>query len=262
MTHDADPTRLQHLVAALRRYARAAVGEAGRADACVAAALERYLEAPVPGDARLALYRAVYAELRRTAPAADEAPAPRTGTGQHLAARVRRLEPEARHALLLRRLEGFDTATVAAVMALDGAAVERRVRDGLRALREPAHAAVLILEDDARLARELSRVVVGLGHDVTAVARTAEEAVAAARERRPDVVLAELELGGGRDGLAAIEAIRADDSMPAIFVTGTPERVSGRVLRRPDCLLRKPVADHVLATAVDRALGTAAGRTL
>jgi CheY-like chemotaxis protein/DNA-directed RNA polymerase specialized sigma24 family protein len=258
MTEVADPTRMEALIGALRRYARAAVGDVGRADGCVEAALERGLAAGLPRDPTVALYRAVYRQLRRTTPVEGRANAP----AEHLARNLRRIEANARHAFLLRRLEGLDAMTVAAVMDTPAATVERRVEVALGALREASHAAVLIVEDNAALAAQLAGVVAGLGHHVTAIARTADEAIAAARDRRPDVILADLDLAGERDGLAAIEAIRSDDSMAAILVSGAPEQVSNTALRRPDCILRKPFDDRVLASAVDRALATgAAGHT-
>lgn len=257
MTQEAAATRMEDLVGALRRYARAAVGDAERADRCVAAALERAVAAHLPADPAVALYRAVYEELRRAAPVENGASSP----AEHLARNVRQLEPTARHALLLCRLEGLDAATVAAVMATSPATVVHRVEAALAALRDGLHAAVLIIEDNDALAAQLAGVVAGLGHHVTAVARTAEEAIRAARDRRPDVVLADLDLGGDGGGLAAFEAIRTDDSLPTIFVSGTPERVAGKVLRRPDCVLRKPCDRRVLASAFDRALNTAADRT-
>lgn len=257
MTEAAAATRMEALVGALRRYARAAVGDAERADRCVSAALERALETRLPVEPTVALYGAVYEELRRAAPVENDAHSP----AEHLARKVRQLEPTARHALLLCRLEGLDAATVAAVMATSPAAVTRRVEAAVAALREGLHAAVLIIEDNDALAAQFAGVVAGLGHHVTAVARTAEEAIAAARDRRPDVVLADLDLGGDDGGLAALEAIRADDSPPTIFVSGAPERVARRALRRPDSVLRKPCDQRVLASAFARALDTAADRT-
>lgn len=251
MTERADPEQIAAVVGGLRRYARAALGDAERADACVTAALERAPQALRAVEPLAPLYHAVYRELRGT----PSSGAPAAG----LVERLRRLDDDARHALLLCRLEGLDAATVAEVMEVGEAEVAARLQAARDGLREPSHAAVLIIEDDLAVAGRISKVVAGLGHDVTAVAHTADEAVVAARDRRPDVVLADLELGGEHDGMAAIDAVRAEDaSLPAIFVTGFPERLGGDGARAPDCLVRKPIDDRLLASAFARALGVEA----
>ncbi|MFP4270626.1 MAG: sigma factor-like helix-turn-helix DNA-binding protein, partial [Alphaproteobacteria bacterium] len=169
MSEAAAATRMEPLVGALRRYARAAVGDAERADGCVSVALERALDRRLPGQPTVALYRAVYEEVRRAAPVEPDAGAP----AEPLARKLRELEPSARHALLLCRLEGLDAGTAAAVMATSPAAVRRRVEAAVAALRPGLHAAVLIVEDNDALAAQLAGVVARLGHHVTAVARTA-----------------------------------------------------------------------------------------
>ncbi|MGM1017449.1 MAG: response regulator [Actinomycetota bacterium] len=62
------------------------------------------------------------------------------------------------------------------------------------------------------------------GVDVVAEAATGEEAVVLARHLRPDVVLCDLRLGNGMDGVQTTEAIRALEPAPVVVILTTFDR--------------------------------------
>ncbi len=62
------------------------------------------------------------------------------------------------------------------------------------------------------------------GVDVVAEAATGEEAVALARHLHPDVVLCDLRLGDGMDGVQTTEALRTLDPAPAVVILTTFDR--------------------------------------
>jgi signal transduction histidine kinase/CheY-like chemotaxis protein len=78
--------------------------------------------------------------------------------------------------------------------------------------------------------------------------------------RAPDVIVCDYRLGGGENGLAAIEALRSEfnEEIPALLITGDtgPER-----LREMEAsgvsVLHKPVQEHALRDALGRLLGVA-----
>lgn len=247
------------IVAALRRYARASIGERVRADACVERALKAVLRTKQRECLATALYGALYREL-----IGEPAAPPRRGEiaeEERLAERVRALEPPAKHALLLRRLEQLEPAEIGEVMGLSEVEVEHLLHDGLARLRGQTGASILIIEDNFLIANHLSAVMADLGHAVTAIAATAEEAIAAARTRHPDIVLADVELGGTRSGIDAIAAIREREPVAAIYVTGFPERVYATGQHAdPTYVVTKPFQDHVLRVAIAEALRPPATR--
>ena len=68
----------------------------------------------------------------------------------------------------------------------------------------------ILIVDDHQLAREgLTAVLAGKGYDVVGLADTGEQAVERARELVPDVVLMDVRLGAGIDGLEATRRIAA-----------------------------------------------------
>uniref|UniRef100_UPI0028A876BF response regulator n=1 Tax=Arsenicicoccus bolidensis TaxID=229480 RepID=UPI0028A876BF len=57
--------------------------------------------------------------------------------------------------------------------------------------------------------------------DVVGEAASGEEALVVARARRPDVVLMDLQMGEGLDGVAATRALRADPDGPRVLILTT-----------------------------------------
>jgi CheY-like chemotaxis protein len=116
---------------------------------------------------------------------------------------------------------------------------------------------VLVVEDDALIAMDLSVSVSQLGGDVVDVAATAAEAMRLASELRPDVVLMDVRLRGEPDGVEAAQVIRARAATPIIFVTGNSDH---ETLRRMAQLggaqvILKPVLISELRDAIIRAYG-------
>ncbi len=255
MADSLDRSSLAALVPKLRRYARAALGDTVRADACTAAAL-----ATVPGlppASRVtptALYRALYLTLREETPRASSAPHAPIGEAELVADGVRALPPALRHALLLERLEGLAVEEIAVVVGRSPAAVRRLGAIARRELRRRLLASVLIVEDDFLLGDHLASVVEAMGHDVIDVATNAEDAIAAAERRPPDLVLADVELGSATSGLETVAVIRGHDRVPAVFVTAFPERVLAAERDEPSFVVTKPFDEQRLKVAMTAAL--------
>jgi CheY-like chemotaxis protein len=116
---------------------------------------------------------------------------------------------------------------------------------------------LLIVDDDALIAMDLSVSIGELGAQVVGVAVTALDAVRLAKELRPDVVLMDVRLRGNLDGIDAARAIRHDSSTPIVFVTGNAD---SRTMRRMTDVegaqvILKPVLIDELHDAIIRAAG-------
>ena len=118
------------------------------------------------------------------------------------------------------------------------------------------HKTILIVEADEVLAAHLERMLAAMDYTPLGPAATGEEAVEAALRLDPDLVLMDIELAGGVDGIAAADRIRAAKDAPVIFMTGHSHKP---VQRQPGIAaaygyLVKPVAEPKLAAAVEFAL--------
>lgn len=107
----------------------------------------------------------------------------------------------------------------------------------------------LIIEDEAVIAFHIADVVETVGAKTIAFAQTELEAVSAAMERKPDIIVSDVKLltGTGPDAVASIRA--RFGRVPVIFVTGNPEIVADFDY---DELLEKPIEVDHLRSSVRR----------
>jgi len=119
----------------------------------------------------------------------------------------------------------------------------------------------LIIVDDHPIVRAGIRAVVeARGFDVLAEVGTGEEAIEAARELHPDVVLCDLRLGEGMDGVATTAALRALSTPPAVLILTTFDH-DAQIVRAVEAgaagYLLKEVGVEIISRAiVDAASGS------
>ena len=111
----------------------------------------------------------------------------------------------------------------------------------------------LIVEDELLIALDLEDAMSALGFDICGLASTADTARSIAMDNQPDVVLMDVSLGGGREGIEAARWLREVCEVPIVFVTSysdesTIERIHEQVPGAP--ILAKPVYPQILADAV------------
>jgi len=104
------------------------------------------------------------------------------------------------------------------------------------------------------IAMDLETIVRDLGHDVTGIAVTRDEAVAQAKESRPGLVLADIQLADGSSGLDAVDDILALGDVPVIFITAYPERLLTGDRPEPTYLVTKPFKESTVRAAISQAL--------
>jgi DNA-binding NtrC family response regulator len=117
-------------------------------------------------------------------------------------------------------------------------------------------ATILIVEDEAIIAKDLSQQLTCLGYEVLGITAAGEEAVTLARERRPDVVLMDIRLQGRMDGIKAAEAIGRDGKAPVIYLTAHSDSVTLQraKLTGPFGYILKPFEERELETQIEIAL--------
>src|SRR3546814_20674931 len=101
---------------------------------------------------------------------------------------------------------------------------------------------------------DLETIVRDLGHEVTAVAVTRDEAVREAMAERPGLVLADIQLADDSRGIDAVKDILAEFSVPVIFITAFPERLLHGQRTEPPFLINKPVPRQLANGAISPAL--------
>ena len=113
---------------------------------------------------------------------------------------------------------------------------------------------VMIVEDELFVAMHLESLLEDLGYEVTGIVSNGETAISEFRLQRPEIVLMDMNLGGGIDGLIAAQQIRAVNEVCVIFVTAYSDR---QTLARIEavlpgaCVLSKPVTPGILQMALE-----------
>jgi DNA-directed RNA polymerase specialized sigma24 family protein len=238
----------------LRRYARALTGSQRSGDTYVVATLEALAEDPsaLDGDEpRIGLYRA----FTRIWNSVGVNGAPEPGAIElPVEERLTRLTPRPRQAFLLVALEGFNEAEAARVLGVDVAALRRLLEEAGRELAADIATDVLIIEDEPLIALDIEGLVENLGHRVSGIARTHAEALRLVKQRRPGLILADIQLADGSSGLDAVNEMLRSFEAPVVFITAYPERFLTGERPEPAFLIPKPFQPATVSAVISQAL--------
>jgi len=115
---------------------------------------------------------------------------------------------------------------------------------------------ILVVEDELIIAKGIEKRLKVLGYAVTDTVPSGEEAVAQALETLPDLILMDINLQGGMDGVSAAEQIRARVDIPVIFLTAYADSatLARAKISEPFGYIVKPFQDITLASAIEMAL--------
>jgi DNA-directed RNA polymerase specialized sigma24 family protein len=238
----------------LRRFARALSGSQASGDAYVVATLEAVVaDASIfPTDVRpkIGLYRTFLALWNTVGENRNNARPVASAAERNLEA----ITPRPRQAFLLRTVEGFSLEETAAVLNMPVEEARHLIDEAGREIADQVATDVLIIEDEPVIAMDLETLVEEMGHRVVATARTAKEAVTSAREHRPGLVLADIQLADGSSGIDAVNEMIMSFSVPVIFITAYPERLLTGERPEPAFLITKPFQIDTVKAAISQAL--------
>ena len=115
---------------------------------------------------------------------------------------------------------------------------------------------ILVVEDEGLIAADIRYQLERLGYEVPAAASTGEEALRLARETAFDLVLMDIHLKGGMDGIAAARALKEELQTPIVYITAHADQdtVNRATVTEPLGYIVKPVTDADLRSAVQIAL--------
>ena len=117
-------------------------------------------------------------------------------------------------------------------------------------------ARILIVEDEAIVAMDIRHRLEKLGYVPVRSVASGEEAVKAAAELDPDLILMDIQLAGAVDGIEAAGLIRERRGTPVIFLTAYSDRASLERAKVADAFgyVLKPFEERELGIAIEMAL--------
>lgn len=115
---------------------------------------------------------------------------------------------------------------------------------------------ILIVEDEAIVARDLEFQLDTLGYETVAATCYGEDAIVLAGQLRPDLVLMDIALAGALDGIGAAQKIRERYTLPVVFLTAfaADEVLHRAQMAEPFGYILKPFSERELATVLKMAL--------
>jgi len=115
---------------------------------------------------------------------------------------------------------------------------------------------VLVVEDESIVAEDIRRTLIKLGYAVTGVASSGEMAIKKVEEHVPDLVMMDIVLKGGMDGIETAKQIRSRFNIPVVYLTAfSDEKILERAkITEPFGYIIKPFKERELKINVEIAL--------
>jgi CheY-like chemotaxis protein len=112
---------------------------------------------------------------------------------------------------------------------------------------------ILLVEDEGLVALYLKKILLENGFQDIIVARNGEEAVNKAQNIIPDLMLMDIRLGRGINGIEAVKIINESKKIPVIYITAsTDEHTHKEALdTNPVAILAKPIEPEELKEMIN-----------
>ncbi|MCK4534660.1 MAG: PAS domain S-box protein, partial [Syntrophobacterales bacterium] len=115
---------------------------------------------------------------------------------------------------------------------------------------------ILVVEDEQIVAMDIHNRLQGIGYGVAAIASSGEEAFRKTAELHPDLVLMDITLEKGMDGIEAANRIHAKYNIPVIYLSSNiaEDRMEQIKKTNPFGFIIKPFEDRDLRITIEMAL--------
>ena len=126
----------------------------------------------------------------------------------------------------------------------------------VRSSHEGSGKRILVVEDGLIMARDIERRLHTMGYGVAGLAQSGEEAIRMVTHVKPDLVLMDVSLKGGMDGIQTALKIREIVDIPIVYVTAySDDGTLGRArATNPFGYVLKPFEEKELRTTIEMAL--------
>lgn len=115
---------------------------------------------------------------------------------------------------------------------------------------------IIVVEDEMIVARDIQSTLIGFGYEVPEIVASGEAAIQAAFRLQPDLMLMDIMIKGGMDGIDAAEIIRSQFNIPVIYLTAYSDDETLRRAKLTESygFISKPFDERELFVAVEFAL--------
>lgn len=250
-------SRIAAYLPVLRRYARAVTGSQTSGDAYVEAVLEALIEDvssfPDARNDKISLFKIFSQVFKKLNLDVRPIESP-FAWEQRAAANLAAVSPLPRQAFILKSVEEFSEVDISSILDKSEKEVVELLAIAAEEISQQVATDIMIIEDEPLIAMEIEQLVESLGHNVTGIARTHQEAVELYRQTSPKMVLADIQLADGSSGIDAVNDILKTSEIPVIFITAFPERLLTGARPEPTFLVTKPFNPEMVKALISQAL--------
>lgn len=117
-------------------------------------------------------------------------------------------------------------------------------------------AKVLVVEDEKIIAKDIESTLKRIGHESAGSVAKGEEAITAAENLNPDLILMDITLKGEMDGIEAARIINKKFNIPVVYITAHQDEDTIEKTKdtNPYGYITKPLDDRDLSTAINSAV--------
>jgi CheY-like chemotaxis protein len=107
---------------------------------------------------------------------------------------------------------------------------------------------IMVVEDEGVVSIDIRNMLQRAGYSIAAVAFKGEEAIMKAEQSKPDLILMDIGLKGGMDGIETAKKIRDRFHIPVVFLTGFADDHTMAKAREvdPSGFIIKPISEAEL----------------
>jgi CheY-like chemotaxis protein len=118
------------------------------------------------------------------------------------------------------------------------------------------HADILVVEDEAIVAKNVCLELTGLGYSVCGIATCGEDALELAAQKQPDLILMDIVLKGELDGVETTRQIHEQMDIPVVYLTAHADEHMLKQAKETgaSAYLLKPYEERELHTTIQIAL--------
>ena len=111
---------------------------------------------------------------------------------------------------------------------------------------------ILIVEDEALIAKDIKQKLFQLGHEVVGIVDNGDEAIAIARKNMPHILLMDIVIKGSFNGIETAQRIKENQKVAVIYLTAfdSPSVATEADSTNPQGYLLKPFDDSMLQNVV------------
>ncbi|MEZ4753986.1 MAG: response regulator [Bdellovibrionota bacterium] len=115
---------------------------------------------------------------------------------------------------------------------------------------------ILIIEDEDIVAEDIAEILESAGYPLAGRADNGKDAIELVKETKPSLILMDIKIKGGIDGITTAEKIKEFSDVPIIFLTAFADRTTldRAKLTEPQAYLVKPYKEIDLLTTIELAL--------